>query len=159
MNQDNGIKKLLSKIKVEYLIVGIIAIVCLLVISGSFINGKDADKSDSINEYVETLEEKLKNNLSLVNGAGKVSVIISVESGMQTILATVKTKDEKTTTEAPFTVGGKTVALTETYPKISGVIIVAEGANNLQVRVSLINATSVFLNIESDKIQILTRKR
>lgn len=159
MNQDNGIKKLLSKIKVEYLIVGIIAIVCLLVISGTFTSKDENDQENSIDNYVENLEDKLKKNLSLVSGAGKVSVIISVESGMQTVLATVKTKDEKTYTEAPFTVGGKTVALTESYPKISGVIIVAEGANNLQVRVSLINATSVFLNIESDKIQILPRKR
>lgn len=159
MSEDNGLKKLLSKIKIEYLIIGIIAIVCLLTISGSFSKKTNSEDKSDVDEYVENLESKLKKNLSLVSGAGKVSVIISVESGMETVLATVKTRDDETVTEEPFTVGGKTVVITETYPKISGVVIVAEGADNLQVRVSLINATCVFLNIDSEKIQILTRKR
>ncbi len=159
MNEDKGLKKLLSKVKIEYLIIGIIAIVCLLTISGSFSKKSTSDDKSDVDEYVENLESKLKKNLSLVSGAGKVSVIISVESGMETVLATVKTHDDDTIREEPFTVGGKTVVITETYPKISGVVIVAEGADNLQVRVSLINATCVFLNIDSEKIQILTRKR
>lgn len=155
MSEKKGIIKFFSKIKIEYLIVIALTVICLIfVFSGVFNKGEEKTYSN-IDEYVNTLENKLKKNLSLVDGAGKVSVIISVESGMETVLATVKTTEDNTVKEEPFTVGGKTVVITETYPKIIGVVIVAEGANNLSVRVSLINAVSVFLNIDSNKIQIL----
>ncbi len=155
MSEEKGIKKFLSKIKIEYLIVIVLTVICLIFVFGGISSEKTESKSD-IDEYVSSLENKLKKNLSLVSGAGKVSVIISVESGMETVLATVKTTEDNSIKEEPFTVGGKTVVITETYPKITGVVIVAEGANNLAVRVSLINAVSVFLNVESDKIQILS---
>ncbi len=155
MSEEKGIKKFLSKIKIEYLIVIVLTVICLIFVFGGISSGKKTESKSNIDEYVSSLENKLKKNLSLVSGAGKVSVIISVESGMETVLATVKTTEDNSIKEEPFTVGGKTVVITETYPKITGVVIVAEGANNLSVRVSLINAVSVFLNIESSKIQIL----
>lgn len=158
MSEEKGIKKLLSKIKTEYLIVGILTLVCISVVFNG-LKTNDETSTDTVSEYVSGLENKLENTLNKLSGAGKVTVIISVESGMETVLATTKTSDESKVTEEPFTVGGKTVVLTETYPKIVGVVIVAEGANNLSVRVSLINATAVFLNIDTEKIQILPMKK
>ncbi len=155
MSEEKGIKKFLSKIKIEYLIVIVLTVICLIFVFGGISSEKKTESKSNIDEYVSSLENKLKKNLSLVSGAGNVSVIISVASGMETVLATVKTTEDNSIKEEPFTVGGKTVVITETYPEITGVVIVAEGANNLAVRVSLINAVSVFLNIESNKIQIL----
>lgn len=158
MSEQKGIKKLLSKIKIEYLIVVVLAAVCLFIVFNGM-KSNEVKETNAVNEYVSSLENKLTKSLSKVSGAGKVNVIISVESKMETVLASVKKTENGTTEEEPFTVGGKTVILTENYPEITGVIIVAEGANNLTVRVSLINATKVFLNIDDDKIQILTMKR
>ena len=55
-------------------------------------------------------------------------------------------------------VNGKPVVVTEGYPAITGVIIVAEGANNLSVKISLLSAARIFLNVGEEKIKILTRK-
>lgn len=157
--ENSSLKKFFSKLKIEYLIVIVLAAICLIIVFGSTnSNGKD-DESSDIDEYVANLEDKLQNNLSKVRGAGKVSVIISIDSKMETVLATVKKSENDIVTEEPFTVGGKTVVITETYPKISGVVIVSEGADNLSVKVALVNATKVFLNVGSDKIQILPMKR
>lgn len=159
MSENGFLKKLFSKLKSEYLIVIILAVVCIAVVFSGFFSFEKKDDSDDVDEYVKGLENKLEKSLSLLSGAGKVTVIISIESGKETVLATVKANEQGIFKEEPFTVGGKTVVLTETYPKISGVIIVAEGANNLSVRVSIINAASVFLNVNSDKIQILPMKK
>lgn len=158
MSEQKGFKKLLSKVKIEYLIVIILAIVCLFVV----FNGtkkESSSQANSVDNYVESLENKLTDSLSKVSGAGKVKVIISVESKMETVLASSRKSEDGITVEEPFIVGGKTVVLTENYPEITGVIIVAEGANTLSVRVGLINATKVFLNVDSDKIEILAMKR
>ena len=46
--------------------------------------------------------------------------------------------------------------LSEIYPEISGVVILAKGANDIKVRVALMCATQTFLALESEKIEILT---
>ena len=115
-----------------------------------------------MNAYVEELENKLSQTLSKVSGAGNVSVVITVESGMQTVLAnkTVTTTNSNgtTTEESPIIVNGKTVVLKELYPKIIGVLIVAQGANNIAVLNKLQQATVSLLNIELNQIEILTMK-
>jgi len=104
----------------------------------------------------------LSKTLSSVSGAGKVSVVITVESGMQTVLAskTVTTSDENGTKieESPIIVNGKTVVIKELYPKITGVLIVAQGANNISVLSKLQQATVSLLDIELNQIEILTMK-
>lgn len=160
MSGENGVlKKFFSKVKIEYLIVIALAAICLIVVFGGITTSNKSNEKSDIEDYVSNLEDKLQKNLSKVRDAGKVSVIISVDSKMETVLATVKKSDVDTVYEEPFTVGGKTVVLTETYPKVSGVIIVAEGADNLSVKLALMNATKVFLDIDSEKIQILPMRR
>ncbi len=154
------VKKVVSKIKIEYLIVIALSVVALIIMFNAFGSKTETVSLNSIDEYVKNLENKLKNCLSKVDGAGKVEVIISVESGMQTIFATETTYLEasKTKTETPVIVAGKPVILKEEYPEIVGVVIVAEGAKNLSVKVDLLNACEVFLSIPEDKIRVLSMK-
>lgn len=152
-----SLKGLISKFKIEYLLILVFAVVLLIIFTGGSSND-DVKQVSTIDSYVEALEKKLSLALSKIDGAGKVSVVISVESGMQTVLATEKTTENGVTREEPFTVGGKTVVIKETYPEITGVLIVAKGANNLSTKVAIINATAALLDIESDKIQVLPMK-
>ncbi len=139
--------------KIEYLIVfALIIVVALIFISSN--NGAKT-QTTTIDGYVSTLESKLEKSLSKVKGCGKVEVIISVKSGMQQVLATEKTEKNGEWIESPVLVNGKTVSLSENYPEIIGVIVVSEGANNLGVKVNLINAVSVYLNVDESKIEIL----
>lgn len=43
--------------------------------------------------------------------------------------------------------------------KIQGVMILAQGADNISTRIKLLNTTSTLLGIQSDKIQIYTLKK
>jgi stage III sporulation protein AG len=55
-------------------------------------------------------------------------------------------------------VNGKTVVVKEMYPKIIGVLIVAEGAGNIGVMTRIQKATTSLLDIEINQIEILTMK-
>ena len=131
-----NIKLKLKKIKAEYLIIAF-AIIAILIIFASGISESKVETEDKMVTYIETLENKLSTKLSQINGAGKVSVIISVKEGMITEIATEK----KTVTEAglikieetPVLVSGKPIVLVEKYPDITGVVIIAKGANDLNV--------------------------
>ena len=163
----NKSKTILDKIKnnkkIQYTIIAVLMICvvfifCLNLFSDTLQN----NTSISSDEYVNELEQKLTKTLSKVDGAGKVSVVITVESGMETVIAMKTTITEtvggKETVETPVLVNGKTVVLKEKYPKITGVLIVAEGANNITVLTRIQQATTSLLDINVNQIEILTMK-
>lgn len=156
-----NIKLKLKKVKAEYLIIAF-AIIAILIIFASGISETKVETQDKIATYIESLENKLSTKLSQINGAGKVSVIISVKQGMITEIATEKKTVTETgiikIEEAPVLVSGKPIVLAEKYPDITGVVIIAKGANDLSVRVALVSATQTILGITSDKIEILTMR-
>jgi len=156
--------KFFEKIKKNsFLRIGlVIFLVILLGFVLYFINGSSLNNSKEIESlsYVEGLEYKLSTALSKVEGAGNVSVVITVESGGETVLA-MKTTTNKTSegveiVETPILVNGKTVVLKELNPKIIGVLIVAEGANSISVLSKIQQATVSLLNINVNQIEILT---
>jgi stage III sporulation protein AG len=117
---------------------------------------------DEVLTYVAELEERLSNTLSKVKGAGKVSVVITVKSGIETVLAmnttTTKTDNGIEVVETPIILNGKTVVLKEMYPEILGVLIVAEGADEISVLRKIQQATTSLLDINVNQIEILTMK-
>lgn len=162
----NFFDKIKSSDKMRYVILFVCVGCLILIVVFNFVLKKTDDKSsddtDAAIKYVNELEDKLENLLSKVDGAGKVCVCITVESGMETVLAytttCTETSSKKETVTTPVIVNGKTVVLKEMYPKISGVLIVSEGAGKLSVYAKLQQATKSILDLDSDKIEILAMK-
>lgn len=156
------IKDKAKKIKVEHLIIAVAVIAIFIIFLSSFNNNSSTIASVDVDSYITSLEDKLSTELSKIDGAGKVSVLISVKKGLTTEIATekkvVNNSDGITTEETPILVSGKPIILTEVYPEIVGVIIIAKGAEDLKVRMSLLTAAQTFLDITSDKIEILTMR-
>lgn len=153
---DKLLKNKYSKFIVPIILV-IVVIVILFNTSGLFTTNVGIE-----DDYASILENKLCQTLSQVDGAGKVSVVITVESEMETVLAMKKTVTETVNgteiEETPILVNGKTVVLKELYPKIIGVLIVAEGAKNIAVLSKIQQATVSLLDINVNQIEILTMK-
>ena len=161
----NFLEKIRANKKAQYVIIAVflVVILCIFLFGGTSNQSNVTTNSDPIITYVKNLENKLSSVLSKVSGAGKVSVIISVESGMETVLAMQTTKKEGVNGQievqtSPIIINGKTVVLKELYPKIKGVLIVAEGANKIAVMAKLQQATMSLLDIEINQIEILTMK-
>ena len=144
-----------KKIKFEYVII-FIALIFVFILFLSSNNSSKVVNQKEIEDYVMSLEEKLSTHLSKIEGAGKVSVIISVKEGLTTQIAVEKvvTTDSNgsKTEETPVLVSGKPIILTEIYPEISGVVIIAKGADDLKVKIALLSATQTYLDVTSDKI-------
>lgn len=162
---ENKVRCLLEKLKnnklVKSMIVVLLIIIVLLLTFGGFL-GSNKTSSTETDDYVTLTEKKLTSILTEIDGAGKVSVAITVESGMETVLAmkttTKETASGKEIEETPIIVNGKTVVLKEMYPKITGVLIVAEGADNISVMKKIQQATISLLDVNINKIEILTMK-
>ena len=162
------INKFIDKVKndgkARFFVIIICCFLLVAIIGFNLFSNKTEEtvSGDSVTEYVNNLESKLESLLNEVDGAGKVTVAISVESGMETVLAmsttTKETSNGREIVSSPVVVNGKTVVLKENYPPISGVLIVAEGAKNLRVYNKILQATASLLNVKPSRIEILAMK-
>lgn len=161
--------------------------VMLLMISGMFDSNKKEDKSidykgQSLNtnitqdSYEVQLEKRLKEILSKVQGVGDVEVMIALESGKEIVTKDDSIKENATTNEEALNgdkrqiitdksqsstvkiAGDEPLILKEISPKISGVLIVAQGGGNVEIKNTLIEATNALLGVEMHKIEVLEMK-
>ena len=159
----NIFEKIRTNKKIQIFIIIVFAVVLILTLLLSYSKDESVDNANNeISNYVKTLEEKLTKALSSVEGVGKVSAVITVESGMETVIAmktvTTESSNGKVIEETPVLVNGKTVVLKEAYPKIIGVLLVAEGADNIATVYKIQQATVSLLDIDQNQIEILSMK-
>ncbi len=122
----------------------------------------------------ESLETRLERILSSMRGAGKVRVLITYATAGERVAATVSTLDESvsetsggaTATRSeqsremkqPATIsieGGQSpIILVEKEPEIRGVIVVAEGAADPVVRLSLQRAVQAVTGVPLSSIEV-----
>ena len=167
MNKEK-ISSIFSKIVSDKKIrISVVISLCVILLFSLFLSNTNSkpeaiQANNSVEQYVSNLENKLSKTLSQVKDVGSVSVVITVSSGMETVLAmktiTNQTANGVETEETPLVVNGKTVVLREDYPKITGVLIVAQGGNNFAVLSKIQQATMSLLDIELNQIEILTKK-
>ncbi len=162
-----------KKIKhIHIYIAVLIGIVVCLVYFCSFRPKKNTDKEvdnstenyGTTVEYIGFLENKLSNVLSKVSGVGNVDVIITLENGFSYEYATdTETKtivsggtETTITTETVILVSNKPVIIKEINPTIKGVVVVADGAKDVNVRLNILTAVETVLEIDRNNITILT---
>lgn len=151
------------KLKTEYIL--IIALIAAIVLAAMFAfsktSGKNTATGGETERYVSSLENKLQSVISGIKGAGKSSVVITVDGAISSIVAvdekTVEENGRKTTTVSTVMSGGKPVILGEKYPEITGVLVVAKGADDITVKMAILNAVTVALGVNCNKVQILAR--
>ena len=121
------------------------------------------------------LKTELEQTLSKINGEGKVTALITYSESSQ-IVAMYNQNSKESTTEETDTNGGirtinekdtnkevifkeengEKIPVTEKLimPKIEGAIIIAEGANNAEVKSNIIQAVEVVTGLATHKIQV-----
>lgn len=174
-----------NKKKVENLVVGILILIITVIAINTIISDKgDKGKIEEIanttiaeskENTTETLEERLKNILSKINGVGKVDVLISYSESSQTV-AMYNENVKEISTEEKDESGGtrlitenniqkdviyqeengekKPITQKTIMPKIEGTIITAEGAGDINVKENIIQAVSAATGLASHKIQV-----
>lgn len=127
----------------------------------------------------DEVENNIKQILSKINGVGKVDILITYSESSQVVAMYNETYKESQTEEEDTSGGtrtiaevnkdkeiiykeenGKKVPITEkvVMPKMEGALIVAEGANNAEVKTNIIQAVEALTGLSTHKIQVLEMK-
>lgn len=165
-------------------IAGVAAVALLVTIFSTTIKppANDSAQSDATattqaqtDQASPSLESRLKGILSSVEDAGAVDVFIAYATGPE-IVPAMSTDTQKNTTDGgsagseshsvsttensePVVVQGKNgsepMVLTQKEPEVLGVLVVAEGASKLEVRLRLAAAVQVALQLPANRIEVL----
>jgi len=125
----------------------------------------------------QALEQRLEEALSLVDGVGKVRVVVNFAQGRETIFAVDRSVSTSVTQEQDAQGGtryqstqqgqdstliitdrggtNKPLVVTENPPVIGGVMIIAEGGDNVIARDALMRATSTLLGIDINRVHVM----
>ncbi|MCR5636450.1 MAG: hypothetical protein K6F76_04655 [Clostridiales bacterium] len=166
-------KKPLSTLnkKQKIILIAGIAAIAIIMMSGVFTTKKDAAQNITqqfdIEEYRANLESRLADIISHIDGAGDTGVMITLDSGKEYIYAQNMSVDESSDSDSAkhsqenkyYTVksqsnGEEPILIRESEPKVRGVIIVCEGADNSAVRETIKNAVVSIFNIAENKISV-----
>ncbi len=156
----------------------------LLILTGDIISGSNkkeavtetAEAPMTENSYITELETKTKEILSKVAGAGKVDVMITLSDSGEAVYAQenktsssltdesasqgdrrgIASETEESTVVTVNNGDGSTspVVIKEMTAEISGIVIVAEGGDDVIVKNSLIRAAQALFDVSANKVEV-----
>lgn len=176
-------KNLLEKLKIDKSkgIKLLVLIICFSIVLVFCLNSSSTFKSKTASgeinyryqtslEYSASLERKLENLISKIKGVGRVTAMVYLSESPKLILAESTDEKVNTTTSGTSSTSYTTTVtepiiitsagnsgpliLTEQLPKIHGVVVVAEGADNVAVKLNIIQAIKTLIDISSGNIQV-----
>ena len=137
------------------------------------VNKKDTSNIELHKDYGQLLEKRLEIILSEIKGVGKVKVMITLEETTEKIPATNSKINNEKTMETDSqggvreinredsnieiaTIGsdGSVLVLKEIQPKVKGVIVVAEGAYDLEIKEKLYQAVKTVLGVSGNRVEV-----
>ena len=167
--------QVILKYKYVLLIIAAGALLLLLPLSGSGKTTAEEAQTIIYEDFDVAQEEvKIQSILSEMAGVGKVSVMLTVKTGMETVYASDESQSVSRTQNGdstsyssdsdskPATVSSSgedsPLLIKRVYPEYQGILIVCEGADNATVCLSIVNAMTAILDIGADKVTITKMK-
>lgn len=156
--------------KLELGIYAGLALCCfLLCIAGDRSKESNMTQPAAAESSIDQLEQRLMDTLSCVRGAGKVKVMVTYETGNEIVPAmntdvtsSINVSGEsksRTESSSPVTTyqngQNEAIVLMEREPTVRGVIVVAQGAADISVRLKLQAAVQAVLGVEAEKVEVL----
>jgi len=151
-------KKLGSAIgKFKYVLLVIFVGLILLIWPGQKTNESTAaqnagDSQEAVFD-LEGMEKKIADALSEIDGAGRVTVVLTMKAGSKRMLAE-ETNNDNTSAVLVSRGSGyqETVTVQELSPQYQGALVVCEGAGDPAVKLKLVEAVSALTGLGSNKI-------
>lgn len=157
------LRELLDKYKYALLILAVG--LCLMLLPGE--KEESAPEPIQETEQQETMEDHLAVILSQVDGAGKVTVLLSEQEGSQTLYQTdTHTDDDQSRSSEQV----QTVIVTDSDrnerglirrtdpPKYLGAVIVCQGADRADVRLAIVEAVRCATGLGANQISVVKMK-
>ena len=135
--------------------------------SGKETAAEQTAEQTSLLQSVDALERRLEAALSRMDGAGEVTVVLTVKSSGRQILAQDgKTTERGETTDTQLTTvvvsrgsgSEEPVALQQLSPQYQGALVVCSGGDADAVRLKIVEAVSALTGLGADKISVCKGK-
>jgi stage III sporulation protein AG len=138
-----------------------------------------SSNNKTITQYEETYEKQMKTALEEMLGVDDVTVVVTIDSTDKKVLEKNKVTKSQTTEESDREGGERKVQDTSTdeqlviiregekevpivvetkKPEIRGVLVVARGAENIQVKKWIIEAVTRALGVPSHRVAVMPKK-
>lgn len=173
-----SIKNISHKLKADkkstiVIIIGIIGII-LLVLSELIPSDSKAEKDESISdtvtisytEYEKEIENRLETIISKIDGAGSVSVMVTLDCTVESVYAQQEkqTDGNSKSYENEYVIiknndGENGILLKTTQPQIRGVAVVCTGGNSAIVCRNVTNTIMAVLGISAARVNISAMKK
>ena len=113
----------------------------------------------SSTEYQAQLENRLEHLISQMSGAGKTTVMVTLETGEEAIYA-LDTQSGEMQSQQTHVLLEDGSALTETVclPQVCGVAVLCEGGGDIRVAARITELVSALLDLPSNRICVEQRK-
>ena len=111
------------------------------------------------NVYRQQLEQQLSDLIAQVEGSGKTTVMITLESGEETIYAldTLSGQTQEQQTHVLLD-DGTALAQTVCTPRVCGVAVVCEGGGDVRVAARITELVGALLDVPSNRICVEQRR-
>ncbi|QZT32649.1 stage III sporulation protein AG [Caldalkalibacillus thermarum TA2.A1] len=140
--------------------------------------GSSPKEPVTIKDYEEALENQLKDILSKIQGVRDVSVMVNLDSTAETVVEKNIKTQESNTTEQDREGGNRQIEDTlkeeqvviirqgnneepivvkTKKPRVRGVLVVASGAENMQVKAWITEAVQRVLDVPANKVSVLPK--
>lgn len=150
------------------------------IIDDTIDNHTDQEITDDTSDYAGYWEQKLEEALRYVEGVGKVRVLITLQNSEHKIVEK-DGPEEYTNTDEADAAGGTRIlgesrldkstiytsdgqggnvpyVVMTIEPVVEGVVVIAQGADQMNVRENIIEAIQVLFDIDANKIKIVKMK-
>ncbi|MGI6497501.1 MAG: stage III sporulation protein AG [Oscillospiraceae bacterium] len=169
----DGLKKPLQFFeKYKFLLLIVCAGVLLLLLptkSGQTKTTSALASEQKLSFSVEAEEQKMKQALSKVSGAGRVEVVLTLANSGERLFLQDKTNSQKTRADGEREQNAEqsaviisrgsglqeTVLTQQTYPNYQGALVVCEGGGDPLICLELTKAVSALTGLGADKITVL----
>lgn len=139
---------------VIYLIATLICIVLLLLMNSQSESKAVSDDVSAItpnSQYKDALEKELEEIITKIDGVGKVTVMLTVDS----TYSYEYVSDTKNNESETVIIGNKEALISKiSNPKISGVLVVCSGGDSVKVKEKIINSVATVLDIPYSKVYV-----
>ncbi|TDQ41650.1 stage III sporulation protein AG [Aureibacillus halotolerans] len=143
-------------------------------------SGKSADAKSVVKELEAAYEDELKTAIQEMMGVEDATVMVTLESAGERVFERNETSRQQTTNEEDPNGGKRTINETTTEenvvilrqgdketavlkktatPEVRGVLVVAEGADNIQVKSWIIEAVTKSLGVPPHRVSVLPKKK
>jgi stage III sporulation protein AG len=140
---------------------------------------KSDNEFKTVNDYEKHLQTELKEALETIAGVSDVKVIVTVEATEKQVFEKNKVTTKQVTDETDQEGGKRTVEDTSTdeqlviikngekegpivvetkKPKVSGVLVVAKGADNITIKKWIVEAVTRALDVSSHRVSVMPKK-